>query len=75
LALHEIYSGVLYNAIPYTPFGTAKIPAERRIGPHNIDVISVLVGNLLGNAHGELQANSPRFSLHMSEKNREYLGW
>jgi len=47
----------------------------KRIGPHNIDVISVLVGNLLGDSHSELRSGSPRFSLHMSFRNREYLNW
>jgi hypothetical protein len=34
-------------------FGAPKIPSINRIGPHNIDFISVLIGNLLGDAHGE----------------------
>lgn len=29
----------------YFPLGGPKIPTLTRIGPHNIDVISVLVGN------------------------------
>jgi quinol-cytochrome oxidoreductase complex cytochrome b subunit len=33
--------------------GKPKIPTIKRIGPHNWDVISVLIGGLLGDVHGE----------------------
>lgn len=56
-------------------FGGKKVKTNKRIGPHNIDVLSVLIGNLLGDGQGELRSNSPRFSIHMSSKNREYLNW
>jgi hypothetical protein len=48
--------------------------SNKKIGPHNIDLLSVLAGNLLGDGHGELRGN-PRFSIHMSIRNREYLNW
>lgn len=35
----------------------------------------MLIGNQLGDGHGELRCNNVRFSLHMSSKNREYLNW
>lgn len=50
-----------------------KIPAQNRIGPHNIDVLSILVGNLCGDGWGEKRNGSSRFVLHVSVKNMEYL--
>lgn len=65
---------VIYLAI-YMPFGGPKIKSQNRIGPHNRAIIDVLIGNLQGDAHGELRSGAPRFSQHMSSRNREYLGW
>ncbi len=65
--------GVVLNI--YLPFGGPKLKTTQRVGPHNIDLISVLMGNMLGDGHGELRSGAPRFSQHMSSKNREYLNW
>lgn len=46
----------------YLPFGQSKLKTIQRIGPHNIDLISVLMGNMLGDSHGELRSGAPRFS-------------
>lgn len=51
-----------------------KMSFQRR-GPHNEDVISTLVGNLLGDCWGEKRSGSSRFHLHVSSKNVEYLFW
>ena len=56
-------------------FHTANLSAEKRIGPHNIDVISVLVGNLLREGYAEKRGNSTRFHLHMSSKNAQHVFW
>ena len=34
-----------------------KILAHKRIGPHNIDILSIIWGGLLGDAHGERRPN------------------
>ena len=40
-------------------FHTARIKSSTRIGPHNIDVISFLVGTLLGDANlAKIDSNS-----------------
>jgi hypothetical protein len=61
----------------YFPFGNSKYRSPQRIGPHNLEVISILVGNLLGDGSAEQRnkLGGVRFSLHMSQKNREYLNW
>lgn len=48
-------------------------PASR-IGPHNLDVISVLVGSLLGDGQAErLQTGGVKFRFRQQAKHKEYL--
>lgn len=56
-------------------FYSSSLYADKRIGAHNQDVISVLVGNLLGDGYGEKRGNSSRFCIHMSSRNMEYVSW
>jgi ubiquinol-cytochrome c reductase cytochrome b subunit len=71
----DIFEDSWYFLITYFPFGVSRTPSSRRIGPHNFTFLSVLFGNLLGDAHCELRSGNPRFSLHMSSKNMAYLNW
>lgn len=57
------------------PFNSPKVPAIHRIGPHNLDIISVIVGNLLGDGFGENRSGNTRFTIHMGSPNVEYLMW
>ena len=43
-------------------------------GPHSIQIISILVGSLLGDAHGEKRGNA-RYSFKQGGRNLEYLLW
>ena len=56
-------------------FNSPKISAYLRIGPHNLDIISVIVGNLLGDGWGEKRIGNTRFHIHMGSPNVEYLMW
>jgi hypothetical protein len=48
--------------------------ASFRIGPHNEDVISLLVGSLLGNGHAErLNNGGVRFKFRQKAVHKEYL--
>lgn len=61
-----------------TVFGAFAISQKQRfcrIGPHNIDILSMLVGSLLGDGWAEKRSNSTRFVLHYSAKNVEYIMW
>ena len=49
--------------------------SKERFGPHNKNVISVLVGNLLGDGYGEKIKNKSRFQIHISSRNAEYVFW
>ena len=56
-------------------FYTANLPAKKRVGPHNQDVISVLVGNLLGDGYAEKRENTTRFHLRITNNNAQYVFW
>jgi hypothetical protein len=48
--------------------------ASSRIGPHNEDVISVLVGSLLGDGHAErLKNGGVRFKFRQKSAHKDYL--
>lgn len=60
----------------YRSFFTCKTSSER-IGPHNIDIISMFIGSLLGDGHLEKrkQGVGTRFKFEQSSDNVEYLMW
>ena len=50
--------------------------AAKRIGPHNKDVISLLVGTLLGDCHAEREkSGGVRFRFKQSERHKDYIFW
>lgn len=56
-------------------FYSRSLYADKRIGAHNEDAVSVLVGNLLGDGYGERRGDSSRFQVHVSSRNMEYVSW
>lgn len=42
------------------------------IGPHNIDILSILYGTLLGNSFIEKRYDNVRFSFQQENRNVEY---
>lgn len=56
-------------------FWSNRLSSSSRIGPHNQDILSVIVGNLLGDAYIEHRNNSTRIILHLGSRNREYIAW
>src|SRR3977135_2564554 len=56
---------------------SAKMSSSKRIGPHNIDIISIIVGSTLGDTHLEKRTNGKgtRVIFEQSNKNVEYLMW
>lgn len=51
-----------------------RFKAKNRIGPHNKEIISILVGSLLGDCHGERLLNGGvRFRFKQSIIHKEYL--
>ena len=53
-----------------------KVKASKRIGPHNEDIISVIVGSLLGDCYGNRRSvEGTRFCYRQSIVHKEYLFW
>ena len=54
-----------------------RIGAEKRVGPHNIDILSIFYGSLLGNSHAERRKNGNGTRLSFSQESHieEYLLW
>ena len=53
-----------------------KVKASKRIGPHNQEVVSVLIGSLLGDCYATAKTiEGTRFSYKQSPINKEYLFW
>jgi hypothetical protein len=48
-----------------------RIRANKRIGPHNIDILSILVGSLLGD--GTLYRYKDKFRFRFEQSNKHYL--
>lgn len=67
-------------------FNLPKLKGEHRIGPHNQDIISIIIGSILGDAYAERREfllkntkikvlGNTRIIFHQSDKNIEYLMW
>jgi LAGLIDADG DNA endonuclease family/NADH-Ubiquinone oxidoreductase (complex I), chain 5 N-terminus len=54
-----------------------KIHSHKRIGPHNLNVIQVIIGSLLGDGHLEKRAKGigSRLIIEQTNRNVEYLMW
>jgi hypothetical protein len=58
-------------------FKIKKLTSKERIGPHNIDIISMVIGSSLGDTHLEKRKNGigTRIIFEQSSNNVEYLMW
>ena len=59
------------------PLNIKKLTSKERIGPHNIDIISIIIGSTLGNTQLEKRKNGigTRVIFEQSNNNVEYLMW
>lgn len=57
------------------PFSSPRINSFKRIGPHNYDILSILIGSLLGDGSMEKSTNGSRFVFYQAKVNGEYLLW
>ena len=67
--------GLIKNSCVVTALSLSKMNASQRIGPHKIDILSILTGSLLGDGWAEKRSNSSRFHVLCSAKNVEYIMW
>lgn len=57
------------------PFFSNVLRPDERIGAHNRDVISLIIGSLLGNAYMEKRKNGTRIIFKLCNNNVQYLMW
>ena len=69
-------SYILFSSI-VLPFNKARTRAIKRVGPHNIDLLSIVICGLLGDWWGNKIKGTPRdsvrFSLEQGVKNSAYI--
>lgn len=63
----------LYNSI--LPFITPKTRSDKRIGPHDYNILCVLIGTLLGDAQAERHGNGTRICFQQEHTKSHYLLW
>lgn len=63
----------LYSTI--LPFISPKTRSDKRIGPHNYDVLCILKGSILGDAFAERHGNGVRVCFQQEHTNSHYLLW
>nr|YP_010041378.1 LAGLIDADG endonuclease [Pisolithus microcarpus]QPA36155.1 LAGLIDADG endonuclease [Pisolithus microcarpus] len=56
-------------------FNKNKISSNKRIGPHNITILSILFGSLLGDCHAEFRNKGTRFCFYQEASHTSYLMW
>ena len=72
---------ILFILVLITPINlitdskVVRLKGIYRIGPHNKDILSILFGSLLGDAHGEkrLKGQGTRFSFFQEDSHVEYI--
>ena len=74
-----IYSIICLNIKDNVNFSSKnqKLTSKERIGPHNKDIISIIIGSTLGDTHLEKRKNGigTRVIFEQSNRNVEYLMW
>jgi hypothetical protein len=74
LLFKQDYNNIYYIISVNLAFIIPNIRAIKRIGPHNEDIISVLVGSLLGDCHAErLNNGGVRFTFKQSNIHKNYF--
>jgi hypothetical protein len=58
-----------------TSFIIRRIPALKRIGPHNKNIIQFIYGSLLGDGYLEHHGNGTRLCLQQEDSHKDYLFW
>jgi ubiquinol-cytochrome c reductase cytochrome b subunit len=56
-------------------FSAPRTRAIKRIGPHNIDILSIIIGSLLGDAYAEKHGLGTRICFQLEDNHSAYLFW
>lgn len=71
-----LYDNVLLmTMVPLLPFSTPNVRGVKRIGPHNYDILCLLIGSMLGDCSAELRSSSTRFCFQQEASHSGYLLW
>lgn len=62
-----------YLSSSFLPFNCPRVLSTKRIGPHNNDILSIVVGSLLGDGTMEKDGNGSRFAFYQEKIHGEYL--
>lgn len=67
----------IYYIMPLYSTDKNKYKGLQRIGPHNYDIISIIFGGLLGDAHGEKRKDGigTRITFYQESTHVEYIIW
>ena len=74
----KIYNKNLYlipKQLSTLPFNSPRVPSFKRIGPHNYQVLCIIIGSLLGDGTMEKSVDGYRFSFYQKGEHLEYLLW
>lgn len=66
---------LLLSIVPLLPFSQPKVRGIKRIGPHNYNILCILIGSMLGDCSAELRSGSTRFCFQQEASHSEYLLW
>ena len=72
--LFNVESNIYFGNL-ISPFCSPKTKSNLRIGPHNFNVICILIGSLLGDASAEKHGNGTRFCFQQEASHNAYLIW
>jgi len=71
----EIFDFFVLVSCSSLPFSLPRVNSFKRIGPHNFDILSIIIGSLLGDGSMEKSINGSRFVFYQAKVNGEYLLW
>lgn len=57
------------------PFNKPSTKSIKRIGPHNVDIYSIIFGSLLGDGYAEKRANGTRIHFYQEASHGSYAIW
>jgi len=64
----------MLNVLPILSFNRPKINATKRIGPHNFNILSILICSLLGDSYAQKdpRGNGTNIRFYYGLKNKDY---
>jgi hypothetical protein len=69
----NLYDFIFISSSSILPFSSPRVLSLKRIGPHNYDILSIIIGSLLGDGSMEKDGQGSRFCFYQSKRNGEYL--